>query len=109
MRTRWLGPALLAVLAACGGAGAERTLPPGEFRPSQAQCVAAVDNYEHCELLLVPYPLWYQHAAHDVAQEQRRQQRLRQCADELSASEAVCISRAPTLTIADACAPSERW
>jgi hypothetical protein len=103
--------AALAAVAACGGAsaGAQRPLASGEARPSQDQCVAAVDNYEHCEFTQVPYPLQYRHALHDVAAQQRREQRLRQCSTELTATEAVCMSKAESLTLADACAPTERW
>lgn len=101
----------LAGLAACGGASAEqqRPLAAGETRPTKEQCVDAVNNYEHSEFDQVPYPLQVREAVRDNAYQERREQRLRQCSTDLTAREAVCISKARSLVLADACAPTERW
>ena len=98
-------------LAACGGASAEqqRPLAAGETHPTKDQCVAAVNNYEHTEYIQNPYPLQLREALRDNAYQLRREQRLRQCSTDLSAQEADCMSKAETLVLADACAPSERW
>src|SRR5262249_38476891 len=102
--------AALVALAACGGASAQgRPLAADETRPSKEQCVAAVNNYEHCEYIQVPYPLQIRQALRENGYEGRREERLRQCSSDLSAREAVCISKAESLTLADACAPHQRW
>jgi len=98
-------------LAACGGASAQqqRPLAAGETHPTKDQCVAAVNNYEHTEFIQNPYPLQLREAVRDNSYQLRREQRLRQCSTDLSATEAECMSKAETLVLADACAPSERW
>src|SRR5262249_11370213 len=108
---KWLYMTLFAAIAACGGGGAsaERTLPTGEARASQEQCVAAVNNYEHIEFSLLPYPVRVQAAAHDVAYQQTREQRLRMCSSDMSAAQADCMSKAQSLPAANACAPNQRW
>lgn len=101
----------LAALGACGGASAEqqRPLAAGETRPTKEQCVDAVNNYEHSEFIQAPYPLQVREAVRDNAYQDRREQRLRQCSTQLTAREADCMSKAQSLTLADACAPTERW
>ena len=101
---------VLAALAACGGASVQhRPLAAGETRPTQEQCVDAVNNYEHCEFIQNPYPLQIREAVRDNTYQLRREQRLRQCSTDLSAQEAACIAKAESLVLADACAPTERW
>ncbi len=109
MTLKAIALAFVAALAACGGASAERPLPAGEARPSEALCRDAVHNYEHDEFILWPDPLRYWLAMQQVDYEFTHERRLRECTSRLTASEANCVARAPSLDSAENCAPAVIW
>jgi hypothetical protein len=99
----------LAALAACGGASAERTLAPGETRPSKSVCISAVGNYEKMERQLTQPPqsshIKYSSAAGNVEKDRL----VTDCMSQLSADEAGCMANASSFTEAQECAPSKTW
>jgi hypothetical protein len=109
MVTQFIAVPIFAAFTACGGASAERSLAPGEGRPTKSLCISAVQNYEKMERQLTQPPqsshVKYSSAAGDVEKERL----VADCVSQLSADEAGCIANAGGLTEAQECAPSKTW
>ena len=98
---------LFLCLVACGGTQTERTLAPGEERPSKQLCIVAVVNYDRVEALLTRRPQSGGRISENRALD--RQRRVDECVSQMTAKEATCMSDAQSLTEAQACAPRITW